>query len=151
MTTVPSAPRKTRTTRNAVSRVKDASVSVDRLADQLTATLKISNAKGKKKVTPSLLPAEQKLQSMRLVNSASQRLSAIVQTGWKKSQEKSAVRKSSTLTDADESASTAATNLAILRELNSGDLDIERAGMSILSKLIALEMVRYPICLPIWY
>ncbi|KAF5368828.1 hypothetical protein D9758_003030 [Tetrapyrgos nigripes] len=146
MATVPLAPRKTRTTRTAVSRAKDAPVSVDRLADQLTTTLKISNAKGKQKEAPSLSPAEQKLQSMRLVNSASQRLSAIIQTGWKKSQEKSTSRKSSTLIETDEAASTAAKNLATLRELNPGDLDIERAGMSILSKLVSLEM--YDTALP---
>jgi len=142
MSSVPAAPKKTRTTITAVSRTKNAPVSVDRLADQLATTLTVSNVKGKQKQpTPPLSPAEQKLQAMRLINSASQQLSTIIQTGWKRSQENSS-KKSPTLADADKSFATAAENLAILRELNLNDVDIERAGMSILSKLVALEMVR---------
>ncbi|THV00746.1 hypothetical protein K435DRAFT_963900 [Dendrothele bispora CBS 962.96] len=139
MTSVPAAPRKARTTRTVASRTKTASVAVDRLADQLATTLTMSNVKGKQKETPLLSPAEKKIQAMRMVNSASQRLSTIIQTGWKKSQEKSS-KKSPTLTDAEESFNATAKNLSILRELNSGDLDIERAGISILGKLVTLEM-----------
>ncbi|KAF8958159.1 peptidase family C50-domain-containing protein [Flammula alnicola] len=51
-------------------------------------------------------------------------------TKWKKKAE-----------DINSSASSAAKHLAILRSMSPGDVDVERAAVSVLGKLIALEMV----------
>ncbi|KAF8075942.1 cysteine peptidase C50 [Lyophyllum atratum] len=107
-------------------------VSVDKLAEQLTSGLTITDAKGKQKAL--VLSEEQvRLESMRAVNSASQALSAAVQSGWKKSSGKQSPAAAS-------ATSSAAKHLAVLRKVSSGDINVERAAMSVLGKLVALEM-----------
>ncbi|KAG7095494.1 hypothetical protein E1B28_006233 [Marasmius oreades] len=113
---------------------------VDRLAEQLTTDLVLSkNVKGKQKAASALSQEEQRANSMRSVNSASQHLSTLFQSGWRHSQEKS-THKSSVLNDALQSASKAMNHLRNLRKLKFCDLDVERAAMSVLAKLVALEM-----------
>ncbi|KAK1232899.1 separin protein [Marasmius sp. AFHP31] len=117
--------------------------SVDQLAEQLATNLVVSkDIKGKQKAAPSMTPEEQRAHSMRNINSASQHLSSLFQSGWRQSQEKS-TQKSSVSSDAIASASKAATNLQTLRKLGSRDVDIERAAMSVLGKLVALELYEY--------
>ncbi|KNZ74935.1 Separin [Termitomyces sp. J132] len=70
---------------------------------------------------------------MRVVNSASQQLSAAVQSGWKKSSNKG-------LTQVTTAAATAAQYLAMLRRNSSGDVNIERVAMTVLGKLVSLEL-----------
>lgn len=78
---------------------------------------------------------------MRSVNSASQALSTVVQSGWKRSDEVPPPKQASpTLAAVSVSALAAAKHLAILRE-DSGGLDVERAAGSVLGKLVALEVV----------
>lgn len=128
----------------ATVKAKVAAVTIDQLTDQLASGLTISNAKGKQKATtPSLPLEEQKRQAMRSVNSASQSLSSVVQSGWKRGTEVPP-KKSTTLAEVNASAASAAEHLVTLRDLCPGDLDVERAAVSILSKLVALEMVRQP-------
>ncbi|KAF7294812.1 Cysteine peptidase C50 [Mycena indigotica] len=81
--------------------------------------------------------AEQRLASMRAVNSASQELSTIVQSGWRKSGDP----KSTFATKSNAAATKAAKHLAILRDVSPDDVDIERAAGSVLGKLVALEMM----------
>ncbi|KAL0066927.1 separin protein, partial [Marasmius tenuissimus] len=114
--------------------------SVEQLAEQLATNLVVSkDVKGKQKAAPSMTPEEQRAHSMRNINSASQHLSSLFQSGWRQSQEKSA-QKSSVSSDAIASASKATINLQTLRKLGSRDVDIERAAMSVLGKLVALEL-----------
>ncbi|KAJ3827682.1 cysteine peptidase C50 [Lentinula raphanica] len=112
----------------------------DFLAAQLARTLTIKDpttSKGKQK---AIFPEEKKLDSMRMVNGASQQLSDLAQSGWKKSSEAGNKRKSESETKALEASSTAARHLAFLRSTSNGDLNVERAAISIVGKLVALEL-----------
>jgi len=109
----------------------------DQLAKDLAGKLKISNAKGKQKVREDeeLDSEAKKLVSMRAVNSASQTLSNVAQSGWKKST--GGVSKTTVVSSAAE----AAKHLGVLRRISHGDIDVERAALSVLGKLLVLEMV----------
>ena len=113
---------------------RSADISVDKLAEKLTSNLVISDVKGKRKVT-TLSEEQIRIDSMRAVNSASQQLSATIQSGWKKSSNKGS-------TQVATAVATAAKHLATLRQNSSGDVDIERAAMTVLGKLVSLELVR---------
>lgn len=138
------APSEMKNTRKAVTKARSLpkpSSDSDRLAAQLAKTLLINDdtkGKGKQKV---ISVDEQKLQAMRMINSASQKLSGIVQSGWKKSTD-DGKRTRSQSAEALEASTSAAKHLILLRDLPSDDLNVERAAMSILGKLVALEMVR---------
>ncbi|GLB42455.1 putative peptidase family C50 [Lyophyllum shimeji] len=127
--------KKAAPTRMAPKSTRPAGLSVNRLAEQLASGLTIADAKGKKKA-PALTEEETRLESMRAVNAASQALSAAMQSGWKKSSGK----QSSESASAAASSAAAAKHLALLRQASSGSLDVERAAMSVLGKLVALEM-----------
>ncbi|KAF9479762.1 cysteine peptidase C50 [Pholiota conissans] len=112
------------------------SITADQLANELASKLTLADGKGKQKaVEPS---HDTKSSSMRSVNSVSQTLTAIVQSGWKKSTSDSSTR--ATLTSANSAASSAAKHLAVLRRLCPNDIDVERAAVSVLGKLVSLEM-----------
>lgn len=81
-----------------------------------------------------------KLASMRAVNAASQTLSGIVQSGWKKSTADGASK--ATLTSATSAATSAAKHLKQLCGLAPNEVDVERAAISVLGKLVVLEIVR---------
>ena len=80
---------------------------------------------------------ESKLSAMLSVNAASQDLSRVIQSGWKKSSSSS----KATLQSTTSSASAAVKHVAVLRNLCPDDMDVERAAASILGKLVALELV----------
>ncbi|KAJ7775022.1 cysteine peptidase C50 [Mycena metata] len=114
-------------------------------ADELVAkmsslALSKSKSKGKEKEKPAPTPEEQRVSAMRAVNAASQELSNVVQSGWKRSSDVPPPKKSSAFVSASASAALANKHLALLREISPGDLDIERAAGSVLGKLVALEM-----------
>ncbi|KAJ7172324.1 cysteine peptidase C50 [Mycena filopes] len=116
---------------------------VNASADEIVAkmsSLALSNpkSKGKEKATPT--PEEQRVSAMRAVNSASQELSNVVQSGWKRSSDVPPSKKSPAFVAASASATLAAKHLPLLRQVSPGDIDIERAAGSVLGKLIALEM-----------
>ncbi|KAG6902753.1 hypothetical protein C0995_011901 [Termitomyces sp. Mi166 len=127
-----SATRKKASTRTIPKTSRSAGISVDNLAEQLTSNLVISDAKGKRKAT-TLSEEQLRLESMRAVNSASQQLSAAIQSGWKKSSGKRS-------TQVATAAAAAAKHLAILRRNGSMDVDVERAAMTVLGKLVSLEV-----------
>lgn len=125
-----------------LSRPKKAASSTDQLADQLATGLTISNGKGKQKALAVASDEDIRLSAMRSVNSASQALTTAVQSGWKRSSLISQSKSSTNLSIITSSAVSAAKNLSVLRGMRSNDLDIERAAASVLTKLVALEMVR---------
>ncbi|KAF8212071.1 peptidase family C50-domain-containing protein [Mycena galopus ATCC 62051] len=104
------------------------------------ASLSISKPKTKGKEKATSTPEEQRVSAMRTVNSASQELSNIVKSGWRKSSDVPPLKKSPGFGDATASATLVAEHLALLRDMSPGDLDIERAAGSVLGKLIVLEM-----------
>lgn len=124
------------------SKPRKPALTADQLAKDLAHNLHIDNVRGKEKG-----PEEEKsgtggkkLNSMRAVNTASQALSGVVQSGWKRSSGGSSSK--ATLNTVVSSASEAAKHLGILRRISPGDIDVERAALSVLGKLIILEMVR---------
>jgi separase len=122
---------------NSARKPQKTAVSTDQLADQLATGLTISNLKGKQKASDEDL----RLSAMRSVNSASQALSTAVQSGWKRSSGTTQSKPSSTLSNVTASAASASKHLAILRSMRPNDIDVERAATSVLSKLVALELV----------
>jgi separase len=110
--------------RNPTKPLKNASSSADHLAGDFAAKLAIGNP-------------ESKLSAMLSVNAASQDLSKVIQSGWKKSSSSS----KATLQSTTSSASSAVNHVAVLRNLCPEDVDVERAAASILGKLVALELV----------
>jgi hypothetical protein len=139
---MPSTSSTTRRT-NSIRQPRKPAISTDQLADQLSTTLAISNAKRKQKasVLPSLSDEDLRLSAMRSVNSASQALSTVVQSGWKQSSTSTQLKPSLSLSNITASAASAAKHLAVLRDMRTNDVDVERAAASILTKLVALEMV----------
>ena len=113
----------------------------DQLAKDLAGKLKISNAKGKQKAREEdeLDSEAKKLASMRAVNGASQTLSNIAQSGWTKST--GGIVSKTTLNTVISSTVEATKHLGVLRRISPGDIDVERAALSVLGKLLVLEMV----------
>src|SRR5258705_10254051 len=127
------------------SKSRKPALTADQLAKDLADNLSIDNGKRKQKdqedhwqVTNS---EAKKLVSMRAVNSASQTLSNVTQSDWKKST--GGTSSKTTLNTVVSSAAEAAKHLRVLRRISPGDIDVERAALSILGKLIVLEMVCY--------
>lgn len=94
---------------------------------------------------------------MRTVNAASRSLSGIVDSGWKYTTsektkpsptqgrlKKPSVQVDTNAAEVEKLAASAKNDLAILRELRPGNIDIERAASSIVGKLISLESVSLP-------
>ncbi|KAJ6502399.1 cysteine peptidase C50 [Mycena sanguinolenta] len=133
MTTRRPAPARTKVPRARVN------ASEDQIVDKM-AFLSLSKPKTKGKEKATMTPEEQRVSAMRAVNSASQELSSIVKSGWKRSSDVPPAKKSPAFADASASATLAAEHLTLLRDTSPGDLDIERAAGSVLGKLIALEM-----------
>lgn len=117
---------------------KPSSKDVDNLTEKLATGLTIS--KGKQKA-PALSPDEEKLAAMRAVNTASQTLGKAVQSGWKQVKG-GAAKKSETEKNVVAATGVASSSLVRLRVLCPDDLDIERAAVNVLGKLVSLEMVR---------
>ncbi|KAJ3922165.1 cysteine peptidase C50 [Lentinula edodes] len=146
---VPSTSRIRKTTHTTTSNIRKHAIhprplpspisDPDTLATQLAETLNIEDLTKRKGKQKALCTPEQRLEAMRKINSASQQLSAIAQSGWKKSLDAEHQSKSQSTT-ALEASSTAARYLALLRSASKGDLNVERAAMSIMVKLVALEL-----------
>jgi separase len=116
---------------------------VEDLAHQLATRLTISKSKEKQTAIPDLLPQDNPNASMRAVNTASQKLSALTQTGW-------TVAKDGGTSKQGEEAMTCARsikkNLDALRKVTTpSPLDLERAALSAVGKLLTLQLVRPPI------
>lgn len=118
-------------------------MTANELANELATKLTVNKGTETKTTTKIKKTPEQsvdpKVLAMRSVNDASQALTGVVQSGWKKSSDSS----KTTLATAIFAASKAAKALDTLRKLRAGNVDVERAAASVLGKLIALEMVRW--------
>ncbi|KAJ7273284.1 cysteine peptidase C50 [Mycena rebaudengoi] len=113
----------------------------DQLAEKLSAlTISKPKSKAKEKPKATLSPEEQRLSAMRAVNAASQALSEVVKSGWRRSADALPSKRSPAFVSASASAALVAKHLALLRGMSPHDLDIERAAGSVLGKLVALEM-----------
>lgn len=133
------ATRRTASTRSGPP-TKPTTLSADKLAEQLASGLTISNQKGKRKALTNLSDEDVRLSAMRSVNSASQALSAIVQSGWKRSSDAPSPKQ--TVKSVITYTATVNKGLADLRQIAPNDVDVERAAVSVLGKLVTLEMVR---------
>lgn len=113
---------------------------VEDLTRQLASKLTISKPRGKQRVTPDAPPQDDPNSSMRTINTASQKLSALMQTGW-------TANKDSGVSKQRQEAATCARNirknLDTLRKAGaSSPLDLERAALSAVGKLLAIQLVR---------
>ena len=109
------------------------------LANALATKLTISGSKGQRKTAPEVVSEDDlRISAMRSVNSASQELSKVVRSGWNKSLSNFST---TTLSNAESSALTAEENLCVLRRICPQDMDVERAAVSVLGKLVTLDMV----------
>src|ERR1700722_4200658 len=97
----------------------------------------------RKTTRPRKAPAsdveKRRLSAMRSINLASKSISTLVESGWKlKTFERgSAVKTASTLRSVNSSISTISRCLQELRKTCPEDIDVERAAVSVLGKLIA--------------
>lgn len=115
---------------------------VEELTHQLASKLTISKSKEKQKETPDTPPQYDPNTSMRLVNAASQKLSALVKTGW-------TAAKEGGFSKQGQEAMTCAGNIkknldALRKTVTPSPLDLERAALSAVGKLLALQLVRPP-------
>ena len=85
---------------------------------------------------------DKRVAAMRAVNAASQGLTAIMKSGWKASRPDPSAKKSTATThEVFNLAASARTALRDLRALLPGDIDVERAAISVAGKLLGLDVV----------
>lgn len=151
MATAAVARKVSRTQANKIS--KTAPPNADQLADQLASELVIADSKGKRR---ELSPEQQKLESMKAINTASQALSATIHSGWKASRHAAPAAGNALTKEARDTKELSAQvwrsvaevekHLRLLRKWNVDgepiNLDVERAAVSILGKFVVLELVR---------
>ena len=130
--------------RTNVKSEKDVAELANRLASGLKITDDTIPRKGPSNKTKSSKvaaksPEECRALAMRSVNSVLQSLTSAVQAGWKATTSRASL--SYTTTGMSLLATTARTSLATLRGLSTGSVDVERAALSVVGKLVALEMV----------
>lgn len=131
-------------TKKAPAREKAVSVSADDVTHRLASTLTISNVKGVRTEYSGAPEAiqDRRISIMRAVNGASQGLTAVVKSGWKApSVEPSGKKSTTTLHEAFGLATSARSALGDLRVISPGDVDVERAAISVAGKLLNLDMV----------
>ncbi|KZT24871.1 hypothetical protein NEOLEDRAFT_1134566 [Neolentinus lepideus HHB14362 ss-1] len=144
--------RRAATTRVAKSKTSTPTTAttptIDELAEQFASGLNVSNpkdVKGKRKV-PAPPSQDYRRIAMRQVNEASQYLSSAVQAGWKASASSKLRPTSKTSTGSwsvsriGKTVQQVRESLQKLRELNSDDMDVDRAASSMIGKLVNLEM-----------
>lgn len=112
---------------------------VEDLARQLSTKLAISKPKEKKRATPDSPPRDDPKTCMRTVNAASQKLSALIQTGWSATKDNGTSKRR----EAAACALNIKKNLNALRKaVAPSPLDLERAALSAAGKLLSLQLVR---------
>ena len=127
---------------------KATAVSEGDITKRLASTLTISKAKGARNGAATEHSGAQKptqdkrVSAMRAVNAASQGLTSVMKTGWKAPRaEPSAQKSTAARHEAFGLAASARMALADLRVLSPGDVDVERAAISVAGKLLSLDMV----------
>jgi separase len=126
-----------------------AAVPTEELTHKLASTLNISKAKNaRNRVAEEHSEApkysqDNRISAMRAVNGASQGLTAVMKSGWKAPSTGTTVKKSATPAhEAFGLAISARAALEELRMISPGDVDVERAAISVAGKLLSLDMVR---------
>ena len=131
-------------TKKGSAREKAASISTDDVTHRLASALTISNTKGvgtEHSRAPESIQ-DRRISVMRTVNAASQGLTAVMKSGWKApSVEPSKKKSSATRHEAFGLAASARSALGDLRVVSPGDIDVERAAISVAGKLLSLDMV----------
>jgi len=112
---------------------------VEDLTRQLASKLTISKPK-KQRVMPDSPPRDNPNTRMRTVTAASQKLSALMQTGW-------TAAKGGRVSKQGREAATCTRDIkenlnALQKAVASSPLDLERAALSAVGKLLALQLVR---------
>jgi separase len=127
---------------------KAAAVPAGDLTKKFASTLTISKAKSARHgaaTEPSGAPKstqDKRVSAMRAVNAASQGLTSVMKSGWKAPRMEPSAKKSTAAThEAFDLAASARTALGDLRVLSPGDVDVERAAISVAGKLLSLDMV----------
>ena len=107
-----------------------------------------SKAKGARNVTATehfggpKSTKDKRVAAMRVVNAASQGLTAVMKSGWKAPRAEPSTKKSTASThEAFNLATSARTALGGLRVLLPVDVDVERAAISMAGKLLSVDMV----------
>ena len=129
--------------KNSTVKGKVPAVSTEDISRELASTLTISKAKSTRNGATRVPTPERRVLAMRTVNGASQGLSTVMKTGWKAPGEDLAVKKSAANThEAFGLATSARAALGDLRAISPGDVDVERAAITVAGKLLSLDMVR---------
>jgi separase len=122
-----------------------ATVSRGDLANEPSSTATTSKMKGVAATEHSGAPKftqDKRVSAMRAVNAASQGLTTVMKSGWKAPRTEPSAKKSTTTAhEAFDLAVSARTVLGDLRVLLPGDVDVERAAISVAGKLLSLDMV----------
>jgi hypothetical protein len=140
---------RTRTLEKSSSKAETSPANLTDLADHSVAVVALkdpSTGKGKQTATPPSV-SERQVAAMRSVNTALQTLSALVASGWNarasSDTKANGKRKDTTLDSVNASGDIIIQALRELRQSKPNDIDLERAASSLLTKLIALQMVRW--------
>ncbi|KAF5330235.1 hypothetical protein D9611_010620 [Ephemerocybe angulata] len=117
----------------------------DELADALASKLKITSSSRRPPPPPTTTttasPRDVRADSMRAVNAAMQGMSALAQTGWKKSSSDNTTSVwRSRNAEANHLAAASREHLAVLRGIDGATVEIERAALSVVGKLVAMDM-----------
>lgn len=133
-------------TKRVSAKEKAASVSTDDVTRRLASTLTISNTKstGMEHSRAPESIQDKRISVMRAVNAASQGLAAVMKSGWKAPSIEPSMKKSTAARhEAFGLATSARRALEDLRVISPGDVDVERAAISVAGKLLSLDMVSF--------
>ncbi|KAF5330134.1 hypothetical protein D9611_010624 [Ephemerocybe angulata] len=139
-------PRQPPTTTTTTRRPRAAPTGPDELADALASKLKITSSSSRRPAPPpttttTTSPRDVRADSMRAVNAAMQGMSALAQTGWKKSSSDNTTSVwRSRNAEANHLAAASREHLAVLRGIDGATVEIERAALSVVGKLVAMDM-----------
>src|SRR6267142_3061075 len=125
-----------------------APISTGDITSRLASVATTSKAKGARNDTATehsggaKSTQDKRVAAMRVVNAASQGLTAVMKSGWKAPRAEPSAKKSTASThEAFNLATSARTALGGLRVLLPVDVDVERAAISVAGKLLSLDMV----------
>jgi separase len=129
---------------------KAAAVSTGAITNRLASAATTSKAKGARNGAATehsggpKSTQDKRVTAMRAVNAASQGLTAVITSGWKAPRAEPSMKKSTaTSHEAFDLAASARTALGDLRVALPGDVDVERAAISVAGKLLSLDMVSH--------
>lgn len=136
--------------KKAAVRGRTAAVSLGDVTNGLASTLTTAKGKGARDGAAAEHSGatksnqDKRVSAMRAVNDALHALTAVMKSGWKIPSAVPSVKKSAATThEAFGLAASARTALKDLRVISPGDVDVERAAISVAGKLLSLDMVSH--------